>query len=64
MCVTRGTALLVDDDVAVGKVLSALLAQIGVRSVTAQSGPEALSILEKKAIDLVITDFVCPLWMG
>ena len=57
---SRGTALLVDDDAAVGKVLSALLAQIDVRSFAVQSGPEALSILEKKPIDLVITDLRMP----
>ena len=61
---TRGIALLVDDDVAVVKVLSALLAQIDVRSVTAQSGREALSVLESKAIDLVITDLRMPIMDG
>ncbi len=60
MGVTRGTALLVDDDIAVGKVLSALLAQINVRSVAAQSGQEALAILEQRGIDLVITDLRMP----
>jgi two-component system, NtrC family, response regulator AtoC len=56
----RGTALLVDDDVAVGKVLSALLAQIGVRSVRAQSGEEALSVLERQSVDLIISDVCMP----
>jgi two-component system response regulator AtoC len=60
MADTRGTALLVDDDIAVGKVLSALLAQINVRSVAVQSGQEALAILEQRAIDLVISDLRMP----
>ena len=61
---SRGTALLVDDDVAVGKVLSVLLAQIGVRSVRVQSGQEALCVLETKRVDLIVSDVCMPLMDG
>ncbi len=52
--------LCVDDDPAVGKVLAALLAQAGVNAVLAASGNEALDVLGRRAIDLVVSDLRMP----
>lgn len=48
--------LLVDDDAAITTVLGSLLKQEGLSVVTAASGAEALALLEKQPVDLVITD--------
>ncbi|SLM28008.1 hypothetical protein MTBBW1_1220008 [Desulfamplus magnetovallimortis] len=50
--------LIVDDDIQVGNVLAAILKQIGVSSVYASNGVEALSKIEKmrSTFSLVITD--------
>ena len=50
------TILVVDDDPAVGRVLTGLLAQAGWRSRWASSGAQALSDIQSQAVDLVITD--------
>jgi two-component system response regulator AtoC len=54
------TVLCVDDDPAVGKVLAALLGQAGVNAVLAASGSEALELLSRRAIDLVVSDLRMP----
>ena len=54
------TILLVDDDAAILTVLASLLKQEGMSVMTARSGNEALSLLEKKPIDVVITDLRMP----
>jgi two-component system response regulator AtoC len=54
------SVLCVDDDPAVGKVLTALLAQAGVNAVLAASGSEALEVLGRRAIDLVVSDLRMP----
>ena len=48
--------LLVDDDPSLLKLLGMRLSSEGFRVVTAESGPEALKILQKEKIDLVISD--------
>lgn len=48
--------LLVDDDPSLLKLLGMRLSSEGFRIVTAESGPEALKILQKEKIDLVISD--------
>ena len=48
--------LLVDDDPSLLKLLGMRLTSEGFRVVTAESGPEALKILTKEKIDLVISD--------
>lgn len=55
---TRKSAnlLLVDDDPSLLKLLGMRLTSEGFRVVTAESGPEALKILTKEKIDLVISD--------
>ena len=57
---TGAVVLCVDDDPAVGKVLSALLAQAGVNAVLAASGSEALDVLGRRAVDLVVSDLRMP----
>src|SRR5450631_1573056 len=58
------TVLLVDDDPSVLKVLGALLAQDGLEPVLANSGSEALALLEARPIDAVITDLRMPCMDG
>ena len=48
--------LLVDDDPSLLKLLGMRLSSEGFKVVTAESGPEALKILQKEKIDLVISD--------
>ncbi|HEX6766781.1 MAG TPA: response regulator, partial [Polyangiaceae bacterium] len=57
---SRATILCVDDDPAVGKVLSALLVQADFEAVLAASGKVALDLLERRAIDLVVSDLRMP----
>jgi two-component system, NtrC family, response regulator AtoC len=52
--------LLVDDDAAVTKVLASLLKQENMQALEARSGDEALRLLEKHAIDAVISDLRMP----
>jgi FixJ family two-component response regulator len=54
------SVLLVDDDPAVGTVLSALLRQAGISSREVGSGEVALAALEKAPADLVVTDLRMP----
>jgi two-component system response regulator AtoC len=54
------TILCVDDDPAVGKVLSALLVQAGMRAVCAANATEALELLGRRAVDLVVSDLRMP----
>ena len=54
------TVLCVDDDPAVGKVLTALLVQAGLNALSAPSGTEALALLERRPIDLVVSDLRMP----
>ncbi|MCE9669235.1 sigma-54 dependent transcriptional regulator [Myxococcus stipitatus] len=56
----RGSVLLVDDDPAVAKVLGALLAQVGLTTHSARDGREALALLERKAVDVVVSDVRMP----
>jgi DNA-binding NtrC family response regulator len=52
--------LLVEDDLAVGKVLAALLAQAGIEATHVTSGSEALVQLEAQPFDAVISDLRMP----
>ncbi|WNG41881.1 sigma-54-dependent Fis family transcriptional regulator [Archangium violaceum] len=52
--------LLVDDDPAVAKVLGALLGQAGLTVHTASHGQEALALLGRKPIDVVVSDVRMP----
>jgi CheY-like chemotaxis protein len=64
---TKGseTVLLVEDDPAVLEVVMAMMEDLGYRVLTAQNGPEALSILNRGVpIDLLFTDMVMPRGMS
>ncbi len=56
----KGNVLLVDDDPAVAKVLGALLGQAGLTVHTATQGQEALALLGRKPIDVVVSDVRMP----
>jgi DNA-binding NtrC family response regulator len=55
-----GTVLVVEDDIAVAKVLVALLAQVGQDAVHVTSGSEALERLEVRPFGAVLTDLQLP----
>jgi two-component system, NtrC family, response regulator AtoC len=57
---SQANILVVDDDAAMGKVLTALLSQAELQSEHASSGAEALTRLEKRPYDLVLTDLRMP----
>jgi two-component system response regulator AtoC len=52
--------LLVDDDAAITTVLASLLKQAGFSTLTASSGAEALALLEKQPVEVVVTDLRMP----
>lgn len=56
----RKSVLVVDDDAAMGKVLTALLTQDGMDSKHVPGGPQALAALDGAPFDLVITDLRMP----
>ena len=58
----KGTILLVDDEPAVLKVGREMLAAIGYRILTAESGPEAIDLYRRNrdTVDLVVLDVVMP----
>jgi two-component system response regulator AtoC len=55
-----GSVLLVDDDVALRKVLGALLSQANIAVTEAGNGAEALEKLSKTLVDVVVTDLKMP----
>ncbi|MEO7111069.1 MAG: sigma-54 dependent transcriptional regulator [Polyangiaceae bacterium] len=56
----KGAILVVDDDVAVGRVLASLLEQHGLVAHFVTSGVDALSVLEKRSFDVVVSDLQMP----
>jgi len=54
------TILYVDDEPAVGLILEDSLAQAGHTAVGARSVPEALQVLERGGVDLIISDYRMP----
>ncbi|MBW1835629.1 MAG: sigma-54-dependent Fis family transcriptional regulator [Deltaproteobacteria bacterium] len=58
------TILIVDDEKNYPPILSAVLKEEGFETFTANSGPEALQILENSDVDLVLTDMKMPVMDG
>jgi DNA-binding response OmpR family regulator len=56
--------LVVDDDPAVTRFVSQVLRQAGFEVLTAEEGKQALSIVNRQSVDLVITDLVMPVQEG
>ncbi|MDQ8048531.1 response regulator [Luteibacter sp.] len=56
--------LAVDDDDLVRATTAEMLQELGYRVVTARSGAEALSLLERTPVDLVLTDHAMPQMTG
>ncbi len=56
----KGSVLLVDDDPAVAKVLVALLAQAGLTVMATRSAQEALVVLSRRPVDVVVSDVRMP----
>jgi two-component system response regulator AtoC len=57
---SRGSVLVVDDDVAVARVMGALLEQAGHKVEVSSSGEKALEILAERPFDVVVTDQAMP----
>jgi two-component system, NtrC family, response regulator AtoC len=55
-----GTVLVVDDDAAVSAIFARLLGQDGIEALAARSGAEALTLLETRAVDVVVSDIRMP----
>ncbi len=53
-------ALLCDDDMPIRKMLRDILEEKGLFVIEARDGQEALSLLQKEDVDLVVTDFLMP----
>ncbi|MGA8241101.1 MAG: response regulator, partial [Desulfobacterales bacterium] len=58
------TVLIVDDEKNYTRILGAVLEEEGLEILTANSGPEALEVLEGSDVDLVLTDMKMPLMDG
>jgi len=56
----KGTVLVVDDERNQREILGAILKSEGYTPLLASGGAEALRILEREAVDLVITTSSCP----
>lgn len=56
----KATILVVDDDPGVRGSLATLLAAPGRRVLTAEGGAEGLGLLEREAVDLVLSDMNMP----
>lgn len=58
---SRPVVLVVDDEAAVREVVSVVLSQAGFHTLAAESGPEALRVLERTSqVDLLFTDICMP----
>ncbi|MBI4820742.1 MAG: sigma-54-dependent Fis family transcriptional regulator [Deltaproteobacteria bacterium] len=55
-----GVVLVVDDEVEHGRSVCRVLERAGARTLSATSGPLALEILRREAVDVVLTDLMMP----
>ncbi|GAB5045981.1 hybrid sensor histidine kinase/response regulator [Thermodesulfovibrio sp. TK110] len=60
----KGSVLVVDDSISVRKSLQSILEDRKLKVYTAKDGAEALNLLERKKIDLVVTDLEMPVMHG
>jgi DNA-binding NtrC family response regulator len=60
MAATVGTILIIDDDAAVSRTLSLILARAGHQVPTASRGRKGLALLTDSDFDLVLTDIIMP----
>ncbi|WP_353683354.1 response regulator [Thermodesulfovibrio sp. 3907-1M] len=60
----KGSVLIVDDSISVRKSLQSILEDKKLKVYTAKDGAEALNLLERKKIDLVVTDLEMPVMHG
>jgi len=58
------TILIVDDEPPVREVVRAALAGLPLRFLAAKNGVEAMDLIEQEKPDLIITDYMMPLWNG
>lgn len=56
----KGKILIVDDDENAVEILTRMLAREGYTSLAAQSGPEALRLLEQESVDVILLDVMMP----
>jgi len=54
--------LVIDDEPAILKTLSAALEEMGHRVATAVNGKEALTLIRKQPYDVVVADIKLPAW--
>ena len=59
-----GTILVVEDESALLRLNTKLLQQHGYQTYAAQNGKKALELLEKKSVDLVLSDVIMPTMNG
>ena len=56
----KGRILIVDDDENAVEILTRMLAREGYTSLAAQSGPEALRLLEQESVNVILLDVMMP----
>lgn len=61
---TDKKVLVVDDEVAIAKLVALVIAELGVKTDTAANGAEALIKIEQDKPDLVILDLIMPVMKG
>lgn len=60
MKLTNKKILLVEDDSLIGEMYERLFSAAGAEIIWVQNGEEGLEILEKKTVDIIITDLMMP----
>lgn len=60
----KRTILLVDDDIFLVDIMAFTFKQSGFEIIKAHNGKEALEVLEKEKIDLILTDIMMPVMDG
>lgn len=56
----RGTILVVDDELDVREMIAVGLSMDGYEVLTAEGGPQAMEVMDKQHVDLLITDLKMP----